>query len=115
MVDGRSGGLPIVYINFVNISKAHPGKKTTSTQLTLIMRFTQQIIRVATFALFSLRICAYANPMENQRDVSGLLFTRDEASWCAGFSDQECTEHCQQALGNNAKGTCNPEYVKLKF
>ena len=79
------------------------------------MRFTHQIIRVATFALFSLSIRAYANPMENKDDVSGLLFIRDEAKWCAGFSDEECAEHCQHVLGDNAKHQCNPKYVNLKY
>lgn len=77
------------------------------------MRFTQKFI--ATIALLS--ICAYANPQPigNQLEVSGGLLIREATSWCAGFSDEECAEHCQHALGDNAKHTCNPKYVNLKY
>ena len=75
------------------------------------MRFTQKII--ATFALFS--ICAYANPIGNQLDVSGLLMTREEAAWCGGMTDEECAEHCQLTIGTDAHYRCNPKYVNLKY
>ena len=34
-----------------------------------------------------------------------------EAKWCAGFTDEECDEHCQ--LNGFGKYTCNPKYVNL--
>ena len=73
----------------------------------LAMHFTPQTI-VATFALLS--ICAYANPMPvNQaRDI---LVARDEASWCAGYSEKGCGDVCRAAGYPNH--ICTSKYVNL--
>lgn len=34
-----------------------------------------------------------------------------EEKWCAGYTDEECDEHCN--LGGFGKYKCNPKYVNL--
>ena len=72
------------------------------------MHFTIQTI-VATFALLS--ICAYANPMKGITVVNRAPGITHEEKWCAGYTDEECDEHCN--LGGFGKYKCNPKYVNL--
>ena len=88
---------------------SYPAIHHTPTPLTLTMRFTQQIM--ATFALFS--ICAYANPMGNQLEVSGQLMAREQATWCGGLTDEKCKAFCITQFGQSRKYQCRYKYVNL--
>ena len=75
------------------------------------MHFIQQ--NIVTFALLS--ICAYANPMGNQLEVSGQLMIREQVTWCGGMNEGECQEHCRSLHGKYAQYKCQSEYVNLKY
>lgn len=80
------------------------------------MHFSLQTI-VATFAL--LNICAYANPVKgrmvvdhDQLEAPGrILVTREEASWCGGYTEDGCGKYCSDHGFN--QHMCNSRYVYL--
>jgi hypothetical protein len=74
------------------------------------MHFTLTQQTIAIFALLS--ICAHAYPMPGgEIQVSGLLLGREEATWCAGLTDDECKAACK--AHGFPKSNCNTKYVKL--
>lgn len=69
------------------------------------MRFTFAQKIIATFALLS--IYTYANPMSIEGQLSAHI-VREEDKYCAGYTDEECDEHCN--LGGFGKSQCLARY-----